>query len=203
MRGVRIALAGGAVAVLVALAVVLSRSDYRQSGSNYVPESGEAVTIPGTGEHCQAGQVVPEDTAGLRLLIGTYERPAPELAVEVSASGSEVTSGARAAGGREGRVRIGLEPVEETTGGARVCVRVRVRAEPGRRTVLYGSGELVRLEWLREGPESWLGLAPAVAERFGLGKPNPFGSLLLPLMALALVAAWVAAARLVAREEQG
>jgi hypothetical protein len=70
----------------------------------------------------------------------------------------------------------------------------------GGRTVLYGAAGRVRLEWLRPGSESWLEVLPTVAHRFALGRWNPAGTLLLPALALLLVAAWIGAARLVLRE---
>jgi hypothetical protein len=75
-----------------------------------------------------------------------------------------------------------------------------VTVEGGRRTVLYGAAGRVRLEWERGGDESWLAIVPTVAHRFGLGKPNAFGSVLLVLALLLVVAAWVVAGRALARE---
>jgi hypothetical protein len=66
--------------------------------------------------------------------------------------------------------------------------------------VLYGTVDRVRLEWLREGRESWLDIVPAVAHRFGLGKPFMSGPGLLLLTVALLALAWVVALRLIARE---
>jgi hypothetical protein len=192
VRGV---LAAGFALLLVAMAVTLARSEPRSAGANQVAELEEVVNLNGEGRHCKDGEIVPGEAASLRLLLGTYYRPSPELRVVVRADGRLVTSGRRPAGGPEGRVEIPLRPVSETTGPARVCIIVG-----GGRTVLYGSGGRVRLEWMRAGSESWFELLLVVAHRFGLAKANPLGSLLLPFAALLLVAAWIAAARLVLRE---
>jgi hypothetical protein len=110
--------------------------------------------------------------------------------------GELVTAGRLPAGEPEGNLEIPVRPLSEPRSGTTVCVVV---SGPGR-TVLYGAGGVLHLEWLRAGSESWLELLPTVARRFGLAKWNPLGSLLLPLLMLVLVATWFAAARLVLRE---
>ncbi len=58
----------------------------------------------------------------------------------------------------------------------------------------------MRFEWMRPGSESWFELLPTIAHRFALGRANLAGSLLLPFVALLLLAAWAVAVRLVLRE---
>lgn len=195
---VGLALAAGFAVVLVALGFVLADTERRQAGSNYVPEFAEAVKLEGRGRHCEREQIVPKDAAALRLLVGTYERPTPALDVSVRAGGATLSSGGLPAGRREGHLLIPLERVERTTSGAVVCIRVS--GERGRKTVLYGTLGSVRLEWLREEPESWVELMPTLVHRFSLAKANPVGEWLLPLTALLLLAAWVAAIRTLTRE---
>ena len=142
-------------------------------------------------------ELAPADTGALRILIGTYGRPAPALAVDVRRpGGSRLTSGRLAAGGPEGHVDIPVRELDRGATGVRVCVTVG----GGGRTVLYGSAGRLHLEWLRPGSESWLALAPTVAHRFGLGRWNPLGSVLLAALAVLVVATWAAAAWLVLRE---
>jgi hypothetical protein len=79
-----------------------------------------------------------------------------------------------------------------------VCIRAE---EPvGRRTVLHGALGRVRLEWLREGRESWFSLLPTVVDRFSLGKANPFGAGLIWVALLLALCAATAAVRLALRE---
>jgi hypothetical protein len=190
-------LAAGFALLLVALAVTFLQSAPRSAGSNLVPEAEEVVQLRGADRRCQDGETVPADTGALRLLIGTYGAPAPALRVVIRRPGGRtLTAGALPAGGPEGHVDIPLREVERMQQGMRVCVFVE---GPGR-TVLYGSAEQVHLEYLRPGSESWLELLPTVAHRFALGKWNPLGTLLLPALALLLVAAWAGTARLVLRE---
>jgi hypothetical protein len=194
---VRAVLAAGFALLAVGLVVTLSQSAPRPAGSNQVAQLEEVAKLRGAARRCQDGEVVPGDTAALRLLVGTYGRPAPGVHVSVRGPrGQLLTSGTRAPGGPEGNVEIPVGRVDETSGGNRVCVTV---SGPGR-TVLYGSAGRLHLEWMRPGSESWFSLIPTIAHRFGLAKANVFGSLLLAPAALILLAAWAAAARLVVRE---
>jgi len=194
---VRAVVAGGFALLLVALAVTLLQSSPRSAGSNYVTELEEVAKLRGADRRCQDDESLPADTGALRLLIGTYGRPAPDLRVVVRRPGGQVvTSGALPGGGPEGHVDIPVRELDGGEGGVRVCVVVG----EGGRTVLYGSAGRLHLEWLRPGSESWLELLPTVAHRFALGRWNPLGSLLLPAVALLLIATWFGAARLVLRE---
>jgi len=193
-------LAVGLAAVAVSLALVLLDSEPHQAGTNYVPEVGEALALEGRNDtHCQAGQVIPGDAAALRLLLGTSERPSPELRVTVRAGGETIATGRLPGGQRNGRVVIPISPVEDVRPNAEVCIEARSPGEP-HRTVLYGTSGQVRLEWLREGDESWLELLGTVAHRFGLGKPFVSGGWVLGLTGALLALAWVLALRLMWRE---
>jgi hypothetical protein len=193
---VRAVVGGGFALLLVALAVTLLQSSPRSAGSNYVGELEEVAELRGADRRCQDDEGIPADTGALRLLIGTYGRPAPDLRVTVTQRGEVVTTGSRPGGGPEGHVDIPVREVDDGASGVRVCLAVGA----GGRTVLYGSAGRLHFEWLRPGSESWLELLPTIAHRFALGRWNPFGTLLLPLVALLLAATWFAAARLVLRE---
>jgi hypothetical protein len=191
------AVAAGALALLAALAVVLTDSKPRQSGSNNVAELEPVAQVEGDGRRCQSAVILPADTSGVRLLLGTYGRPTPTIVVRAADGGRTITHGTLRGGGREGHVTVPLTPaVEDETRAGRVCVRV----EGDDPTVLYGSSGTVRLEFIRPGSESWLDLLPVVARRFGYGKANPFGSGLLPVAGLLLALAWLTAGRVLVRE---
>jgi hypothetical protein len=192
----RVAIAGAAAALIAVLGLVLTDSKPRESGSNYVAEAGPVTEIAGSGTRCQDGLTIPADTGQVRILLGTYGRPTPGVRVRATVGGRPITSGALPGGLREGHLDVPLRRVERTTSSARVCVHLAGRG----RTVLYGSGGVVRLEWLRPGSETWLQLLPTVAHRFGWGKANPFGAWLLLAAGLVLALAWALAARLVVRE---
>ena len=190
------AVAAGSLILVAALALVLTDSKPRQSGSNNVAELEPVAEIEGSGMRCQRRAPLPADTAAVRILLGTYGRPTPEVDVTATSAGRRIASGSLPAGGQEGHVVVPLAPHNHETRTARVCVRV----EGGERTVLYGSSGVVRLEWLRPGSESWLDILPIVARRFGYGKANAFGAWLLPIAGLVLALAWLLAARILVRE---
>jgi hypothetical protein len=192
-------LAAGLVAVAISLALVLLDSAPRQAGTNYVPEAGEALTLTGRdAAHCQGAEAIPGDAAALRLLIGAFEQPTPDLRVTVMQGGETLAAGRLPGGQPDGHVTIPIDPVEDARLDAEVCIEAR-SSEP-RRTVLYGASGRVRLEWLRNDDESWLELLGTVAHRFGLGKPFVSGGWVLGLAAAALALAWALALRLVLRE---
>jgi hypothetical protein len=194
---VRFVLAAGLVLIAGLVLVLLVGQGQRRAGSNYVPEFGPIAELRGAGRHCETGQILPADTGALKLRLGTYGRPTPEIGVRATAPGKGVvTEGRLAAGRHEGLVVVPLRRVGEAVQGAEVCVRIG----GGGRTVMYGRGQSVRLAWLREGSESRLALLPTVAHRFGLAKLNPLGSWLLPFLVLVLAGTWFIALRTVVRE---
>ena len=104
---VRAVLAAGFALLLLAVGVTLAQTAPRQAGSNHVPEIEEAVKLRGDGRHCQPRQTLPEGAAAVRLLVGTYGRPAPGVRVTArTRAGESVTTGRRPAGGEEGRLEI-------------------------------------------------------------------------------------------------
>lgn len=190
-------LVAGLALLLAAVVVTLLHAERRQAGSNQVAAVEEVVNRRGSWRRCQEGENVPKDAAVLRLLVGTNGRPAPGIRVTASSlDGDVVTTGRLAPGGRQGPVEIPMRLVEATQVGLRVCVSVAGSGQ----TVLYGERETLRLEWWRDGRESWFALLPAIAHRFGLAKANPLGGLLLVGAGLVLLLCWVAAIRLLLRE---
>ncbi len=192
---VRALVALGVAALLVALGVTLAQSAPRQAGTNSVTEVARAAELKRGGRVCQAGEIIPEDAGRLRLLVGTFGKPVPELRVTVTGPDGPLTSGRLAAGAKEGHVEIPLRRVAQTTPGSEVCIRVGPQ-----RTVLYGQPPRLRLDWLREGSESWLAMIPTVAHRFALGKASLFGSLWLLAIGLVVLVALAAAIRVLLRE---
>lgn len=193
---VKVVIGAGLALVAGLVLVLLLLPDQRRAGSNYVPEYGPVAELRGSATHCEHGQLIPEDTAALNLLVGTYGRPTPRIAVSARApGGGAVTRGVLPAGRREGRVVVPVKRVDQTVNGVDVCIRTG-----GGRTVLYGRAENIRLAWLRPGSESRLSFLPTIAHRVGLAKFNPLGSWLLPFLALVLATAWFVALRTVVRE---
>lgn len=193
-----IVLAAGCVVLLLALGLALADSEPRQAGSNYVPEYGPVKELRGGKAHCQEEGLVPADAAALRVRVGTYGRPTPRISATMSTvGGRRVSAGAVGPGRPEGFIVVPLRPsTEDSAGGIVACVATG----PGGRTVFYGAGGRIRLEWLRDGEESWFALIPTVAHRFGLGKGIALHSWLLVLAAVLLLTACATALTLAARE---
>jgi hypothetical protein len=207
---VRLVLGVAVLAIVAAFVLDMSRSAPRLAGSNHVGQAVFADVVPGGGRLCQPESGPPNGSAIAELLIGTYGRQLPALEVTfLSASGAVVSSGRRAAGGPQGDVGIFLShPRGEAV---RSCLRVG-----GHHKVAVGgegqgstAGTLLdgkavpgraSLVFYRSGSESWWQLLPTLATRFGFGKASFFGDWTLPLMALMLLGAWVAALRLLLRE---
>jgi hypothetical protein len=194
---VRLVIAAGSAVLAGLVLFLLLGEDQRRAGGNFTPEWGPVIELRGADRHCQEGELVPADSAGLRLRVGTHGPPTPELSVRVTEPAGELVSSGRLAPGHpQGHVVIPIDRVDRTAAGLEVCVATGGAG----RTVLYGRGDDVRFDWLRPGSESRVAMLPTVAHRFGLAKLNPFGDWLLVLVALVLVAACVVALRLVVRE---
>lgn len=211
---IRVVLALATLIVVGALALDMSGSAVRTAGSDHAdPLTFTAAVAPG-GTACQPLAGLPGDAARVQLTVGSYGKPLPPLALRfLDAQGRTAAEGFLPGGGHEGVVtvgvrhrrgageavegclRVGRGPGPVALGGEGVPVsalsqRVDGQPQPGRISLVY----------LRSRSESWWQLLPTLAERFALGKAPFFGVWLLPLAALALLGAWAAAVRLLARE---
>jgi hypothetical protein len=194
----------GVATLLVAAGLLLTRSAPRRSDSNGAADDGLAVTIQPGQQLCQPGELIPADTAAIRLDAGA---PAavrgPALGAEVQNLPGSHAAGTLAAGWRRGPVSIPLAPTVRHDAVATVCVRDLGPGAasfggsvPAGSWVLSidgrGLGGRVRIDYLRPGSESWLSLLPALAHRVTLGKSRlvrhwaPAALILLMLLAVAL-----------------
>ena len=203
----------GLGAVVVVFAVLLLHRDQRRSGSDLTPNGAFVAALGPDQRTCQDQELLPADTAAVRITIGTYGRPGPALQVTVTGThGETLTSGGLRAGWRQGVVQIPLAHVSTATEGARVCLRSAgpqgialagdlpdpgYHMEVADRTV---EGRL-RYDYMRPGHESWLELLPTLVYRSTLAKSDLVrhwawaGALVLMLLAVAL------AVRTILREE--
>jgi hypothetical protein len=194
----------GVAALLLAAGVLLTRTAPRRSDGNGGALNGLAVTIQRGQQLCQPGELIPADTAAIRLLAGAPgSQRGPALAAELQSLPSSHPSGTLAAGWRAGTITIPLAPRVGHDAGATVCVR-----DLGPGAVSFGGsvpagswvlmidgrglGGRVRIDYMRPGSESWLSLAPALAHRITIGKSRlvrhwaPVAFILLMLLAVAL-----------------
>ena len=199
-----VVVAVGVVALLVAGGVLLTRSAPRRSDSNGGALNGLAVTIQRGQQLCQPGELIPADTAAIRLDAGAPGAlRGPALAAELQGLPSSHASGTLAPGWRAGTITIPLAPRVRHDTGATVCVR-----DLGPGAVSFGGsvpagswvlsidgrglGGRVRIDYMRPGSESWLSLLPTLAHRITIGKSRlvrhwaPAAFILLALLAVAL-----------------
>src|SRR5271166_6214247 len=119
----RTVLAVGIGAIVAVFAVLLLHRGQRRSGSDLTP-NGAFVAALGPGQRaCQEGELLPADTAAVRITIGTYGRPGPPVRLTVTGPhGETLTAGGLRAGWRQGVVQIPVAHVSSATEGARVCL---------------------------------------------------------------------------------
>lgn len=204
--GVALLLAAGA------LALDMSGRAPRIAGTDHISPAAFSATLPRGGTLCQPAMVLPNDAQRMEVLLGTYGAPVPAISADfVAGDGATVAAGRIARGAREGYVQIPFGYPHGATAEGSLCLhvgghgkvvlggepssgavaeRVDGKPQPGRIDVVY----------LRPGRESWWQLLGTLEERFGLGKAPFFGDWTLPVMALALLGVWIAAARLLVKE---
>ena len=176
----------GVCALVAALALALTRSEPRRSGTNMTPAGAFVIGLMAGQEACQESEVLPADTSAIRLTVGTHGQPGPPLEAIVTApSGRVLTSGRLAAGWHEGLVRIPVKHVSTASEETRVCIREGRSAAGQAPIALAGNNQLgfvmqvagkespgvrLRLDYMRAGSESWYQLLGTIAHRFSLGK---------------------------------
>jgi hypothetical protein len=204
-RGWTWLLPGAAIlAVLVAIAVVLTDSKPRLAGTNNVRLDGYPVVIEPGQRYCQQGERVPADAAGMELEVGTEDRPGPPLAITLGDRRLRI-----AGGYRDGPLSVPISDSAST-----FCVR-----NQGVRDVYLGgqtaaaalppgiSGELAgepapmaaRVLYWREGSESGWQIAGSVLDRWSrataLGGVTPWVAIALLLGACGAATALALRAR--------
>lgn len=167
------------VGLVTALVLVLSERASPVVGSNQVP-AVEFVQLRAGQRYCRVEQIVPAHTQGLRVLAGTNGAPRPRLDVEIRAGFTLSRRGELPGNFKEGLVTVPIAPVSSDIGDATVCITPH-----GHPVAFGGRGQDARLEYLRGSRETWLALAPEVAERVGVGKAS-FGGTWISMAALVL-----------------
>jgi hypothetical protein len=173
----------GPLAFLVAASVILSHSSERLSGTNLVPNGAYIEGLSSGQEACQGQELLPADTAALRMTIGTYGKPGPALTVAFTGPGGKLlTRGGLQQGWHEGAVRIPIRHVSLATGQTRFCLRNGGKGpivlagdspDPGFQLQVAGrtiEDQRLRIDYMRPGSESWVELAPTIVHRFGVAK---------------------------------
>ena len=172
----------GVPAFLVAACVVLTHSSERLSGTNLAPNGAYIQGLAPGQQACQGEELLPADTAALRMTIGTYGKPGPALTVSFTGpEGRLLTSGGLKRGWHEGVVRIPVGRVSVARAQTRFCLRdgdepIALSGDspdPGFKLQIAGrtiENQRMRIDYMRPGSESWFELAPAIVHRFGVAK---------------------------------
>ncbi len=182
--GMASAVALGLVLLAGGIAALMSDSATRRAGANLVRGNEELTASTGNGGRlCQDGELLPKDTAAIRLSLSADARTGPALALTARRGGELLTRGSRAAGWSGRSIAIPVQRVAETVDDVRVCVRlgrngavllhgaVFESGSPAGATLDGGPvGGQLRIEYLRSGRESWWSYAPTVLHRLGLGR---------------------------------
>ena len=193
-----LAIATAAVVAAVAVALILgTQSAPRVAATNGVDAGSFSVTLADGQGHCQGSHLIPADTDRLRMTIGSFDRPMPPIDVRITDGNRRVLVDRRVpAPPEQGSVILPLgRTTAEPLSGATVCVAPR-----GRRMALGGFNDDARIEWLRPGSESYLGLAGTILHRFGVGKPGWMGGWAFVLALLLAAGVWAATIRQIFRE---
>jgi hypothetical protein len=212
---VRVAIGLAVLATAVGLVIDMSGSTRRTAGDDGMTRVGFFDTVPAGGQLCQASMVLPDDAASINVLIGTFGYPVPPIAVAFkNQAGRTVATGSLRAGVRVNPFgnSIPLRYPHGASVAGTLCLH-----PGGRHTIAFAGESLpnpqalatvngtpqpgrVSVTYWRRGRESWWQLLGTLDQRFGLGKSTIFGDWTLPLLALAVLALWIAAVRFMVRE---
>lgn len=202
----------GLCAILIALAVTLASGAQRRSGTNLTPDFEYILSLRPGQQACEERELLPADTAALRLPAKSSGSSTPPLAVTARRpDGQLITRGVLAAGWHNGEARVPVRLVTRAVPEARVCVSDREapggsgqlmlggdRNDPGLAIQTAGYTiyqQHLRYEYLRPGRESWYQFLPTIAYRFSLGKAGflrhwEWWAVLLLVIATIAVALW-------------
>jgi len=201
--------------VVALLVTVLFSSDRRLASTNArALKSDVQLRILAGERRCQR-QDVPADAAAMRLFADPFVFRSGPLEVTVVKDGRLLTRGRTPAPSPEGAVVLSLEPaLEDEAPGARVCVAnggvTPIELDGNHDSFIsdLALGQVnstgdVRVDFLRQGSESWWSVAPAVADRLGLRKASFFGAWTMWAVFVLVGVTWVAGLLLLRREHGG
>jgi hypothetical protein len=210
----RVAVALALALVLAGLVIVLSQRSQRLAGSNsQVVVSAYDLPVRAGHQLCQYNETLPAGAAALRLFVGTLGHPGSPLEITVTGTHGALSRGRVAGGYRNGPLHVPITRVARDGGEGRLCIRNRGRATmrfAGNLTPPFGGantanarlGDVIRVDFLRPGRESWWDISPQIARRFGLVKTSFFGSWTLWFVLGLVVLSSTAAITLVLRQRR-
>jgi hypothetical protein len=214
MSGVRVALAAGLAAIVVAVAVVLSGAPVVALATNSISAVKTLAVTNSESRACQSGERLPRGTRAIRLSLGAFNGPA--VSVHVFAGARLIDSGREGSDWAGQTVTVPIGPVARTVDPVKVCfaaalVRGEVLRVDGSDTkpalaARSAEGEIlpgrVEMVYVGAGRSSWLALASSVARHMGLGRAWAGAWVAFLVAALALAIATLTS-RLILRELDG
>jgi hypothetical protein len=202
------AIAAGAIALVIGLAIVLSEHQPQRTGVDGVPPNAFVDRLLAHQSACQTS-TVPAQTRAVGLYVGVYGAPGPPLTLTLTGGGTVLRRVHARGGYQGGALRIAIPVLERETADASVCVedsgssRVALAgvSTSGPASTLDGRGHATALELSFYGPTTtdW-GLAPTVARRVGLLDFGGTGSWLLWTLIAVMTAVAATAIGLIAHE---
>lgn len=197
-RAVVVAAAGLLVLVLAVVAVITDPQPRLAATNSQVVVSGSVVTVAPGVSRCQAGQFIPDETARLRVFVGTVEQPTGEpLLFSIGDANGALVSQDRVEGGYPpGALEVPVQPPDHDLTNGEVCIAnlgsrpmaFAGHLTPANRDATQQQGdegplttpdEEIRVDFFRSGRESLWAMAPEVARRFSLFKPSFAGPRIL------------------------
>lgn len=193
---------------LLVAAIVLGRSATRYAATNGVTSAGWVAQLTVGERACQGPVVLAKDSAGVRLFVGTYQRPGPALEVVFrDASGRVLRRGTLAGGYQDATWQVvRFDPARETVQASSLCVRSEdggfaLAGNPDGSTnsnqelVVGGRPTSADLAYqlVRPGEGTLFGLLPTIFHRASLLHPSWVGAWTYYLAAIMLALLLVAA----------
>lgn len=210
MRAVRIALAAGAILLVVGLGVALTRAPPTVIRASFVSKQGLYYS-DGPFEACQDNELLPRGTTAVRLALDASLGPWVKVA---AMEGSRVVAqGDGGSGWQVREVTVPIRPAPTRSLTVKLCISwvlrgsegVTVAGEPTKPSLAARVGGGLTLmgrfgvEDLGPGRDSWLSLALPVARHMGLGRAWS-GSWIVVLAAVLMGIVGALSARLLLRE---
>jgi hypothetical protein len=205
---------------VVVTAIVLGRSSTRYAATNGVPNVTWVAQLRPGENACQAPVVLAKDAAGVRLFVGTHQRPGPALeAVARDMNGRILRRGTLAAGYSDATWQVvRFDPVTESVQAGSLCVRSKTGRvalagntdgtfNPNQALAVGGKPTTADLSYqlVRSGGGTLFALLPTIFHRASLLHPTWVGAWTYYVAAFVLLALIVAAvgALLVGSDRRG
>lgn len=172
-----VALILGLGALILALAMTLSRTPEIVAGSNRIEAAGERFRIiSGRFEGCQGNEVVPRHTTAIRLSL--HAVLGPQIRVRVLQDKRRVSYGERGAGWTSGDVTVPIKLVNHTINGALICYEFTPKDEsvdligqaPAANQTSGAASVLLRIEYLKAGTRSWWSQIRSITSNMAPGR---------------------------------